>query len=531
MNVAYDRVLERKVAALEVERSRLKPGYVARGRYYCPNPACRAKVKFCPDGERVAHFKHCAGAAKPDCHLFCSNIAHGENQQSDSGATSDPCSTSTIGLELRVLKGDAWHLRLRIPRVTFAVGGAVLRLGPGQAGRRRIQLSAIREGAQRFDVIPCVLPLGITRFDSSVPASVRAALRPSVISAASTAVKAFHSSGIDRCGPVSSRLYWGGRYYLLMSALRDVRVPDELSPKYLARQNGWDCVAAILPERSNPRIEQWCQQQVGLPVVYPKALIEVLVPLSARKVSDEIQVRANDEIVVGLSRRGTEALEGNCYIEGKRGEAAFSLRQKDAVAIRIRTGAADGRCFFIRFESEPGVLVDVRAPRKRSAEPLRLKGINSSGEITHAPFGTLAAHKLLRTARSKRFRSVRLQARVPCQGTVSWRGTGDAKWSQSDFAGDGSGEKYRSVLPEALAELLLRRDLEISISLHAYGSLYASPLRQEKPLATKIPPNLAAFIATQGRAATGEQRESPGPLAAATSLLMHQRYARRFIER
>ena len=70
--MAYDRILERKVTALEVERSRLKHGLLARGRYFCPNPECRARVKFYPDGERITHFKHYARAANPDCHLFWS---------------------------------------------------------------------------------------------------------------------------------------------------------------------------------------------------------------------------------------------------------------------------------------------------------------------------------------------------------------------------------------------------------------------------------------------------------------------------
>jgi hypothetical protein len=332
---------------------------------------------------------------------------------------------------------------------------------------------------------------------------------------------------------VSSRLYWGGRYYLLMSALRDVHVPVELSARRLARQEGWDCMTITLPEKSDNRIEQWCQREAGLPVIYPKALVEMLVPLSARKVNGEIQVYANDEIIVGLSRRGTEALEGKCYVEGKRGEAEVSLKQSDSVAIRVRTGPGDGRCFFVRFESEPGILIDVRVPTKAKPHPLRLKAISNNGDASYAPFGTLAAHRLLRLARSRGYKAVRLQTRTPCEGTLSWRKIGHADWSQDKFVWQGSDDgKYRSIMPRELAELLLRRDVEISVSLGSYGSLYAPTVRQKKLVETvRIPSRLAAFIATQAGPANSGGREFHGSLGVATPLLIHQRYASRTIER
>jgi hypothetical protein len=163
---------------------------------------------------------------------------------------------------------------------------------------------------------------------------------------------------------------------------------------------------------------------------------------------------------------------------------------------------------------------------------LRLKAVSSSGEVTYAPFGTLAAHKLLTLARSKNFKSLRLQARVPCQGTLSWRRPGATQWSQTDFTGPSSTDAtYRVAMPQALAEVLLRHEFELSISVQPYGSLYASPIRPKKQLAaTKIPRDLAAFIATQGRT-NGEQRGSPRLSETLTSVLIHQRYARRLAER
>ena len=87
-----------------------------------------------------------------------------------------------------------------------------------------------------------------------------------------------------------------------------------------------------LPEKSDNRIEQWCQREAGLPVIYPKALVEMLVPLSGRKVSGEIQVYANDEIIVdylGAERRFSKA-------SATSRASAAKLRSRSSKAIALQ---------------------------------------------------------------------------------------------------------------------------------------------------------------------------------------------------
>ncbi len=470
MDFALDIVTGRRVRADAVRISARRD----LGRYKCPRPACGAFVFFQlrKHGPRFVHYPH---QGSPDCDLYYPGMADGRHTTFHPSVIDEREDTSQVGIELKLhgTQETLWALNLRLPKVSGLSGEVTLRLGPGRAGLRPLELSRLGRGSVRLDVIPCHEPLGVTAFDVSVPHEQRVQLVPRAVVLPESKFQVFHAGGLKRKKMVGQYLYWGASYYLISSVQDALSVPDVLRTRALAINNAWSCELITLPRDPTVQLESWFANWTDREVARRRANITVLAPTLSQSAPGAITLLgAGSELVIGIHRLTAELLNDTFEIESASGLVTLQVQAADHAVVAIQRQSDTDRYIFLRFGAEPGVLLNMTdRPSLHTLEPIR---IFTSVKSVSAPVGSVAGHRLLQDARKTGVEVV-IEGSHAARGVMSWRRNNES-WKRKDLMLSAEG-KLTARASALLKRLVADPRADLVLSLQAQGTQRISHIR------------------------------------------------------
>jgi len=468
---AYDRVKREIVHAEDARR--------ARARYQCPNGNCRALVKLYPSGERQAHFKHYSHAASAECLDFHpSNYAH----QTSSPARyveDERLQVQRLGLELKIWgrKRDEWGLQLRIPKLPACSGAVTLRRGPGAAGLQQVSLAVLREKTQRFDVVPCGLPLGVIEFSNPRAAlQLQEQLQTGLVQLSLDRCKVFHASGLNRYNAVGTTIYWGTSYYFIWDALDGPPPPENLCRKYLSLQHGWKCAMVSIPGQPEQGLEEQLRDSTGLSMAERRASFSVLMPPFAIDAGrPEVLLDSSENVLLSVECRDG-VLDDCLSVESQSGLQEVKLNAVNAAFFLLRQDDGKRGCFLVRFGTEPGVLIDTSGKVDQKASALRVRVTTERGNEAIAPFYSAEARRLLDATRKGLCHDAKIEAWDPCRGLIKWRSGQGSQSSEAVLsAGDDAPNRYKTLSTPGLNDVLLEKNAEVTLDFYGHGFQYLPP--------------------------------------------------------
>lgn len=461
MNWAFDRVSKQLVEAHLAREGEPQ-------RYFCPTKTCRGRVFLRRGYIRRDHFAHNPGEGSDSCEDYLPGV-YDATSSVESTDIDERRSQMQVALELAVASPHHWKLRFRIPLTSSAVGNAELRYGPDDAVQE-IDLTALQHRALVREVNPCKEPLGIIRFRSNVPSSVRYALTPSAITLSTDKYTFFHAGRLSSLGVVGPAYYWGASYYALARTEAVLEPPKDITVQNVGKRLGWRCDLIRLPQERTDEIAEWLAEYSGLaPRTRRAKVLLISPPLSIDKPGPEIETTSERTLLVGIHRLGRELLNDTVHVEDELGFTSLIIKNRDSAAIEIKLPNRNQRCLYIRFGTEPGVLIDCKT-KLTSALPRDTTRLSAVNRVTKrrctAVFGTLAAQTLLRGIKRGEYTSLKVIVDKPTHADIvnlSPHGTVRLKERLLISGAD---------VTSGLALRLARQATTLLVTVPGYGSQY-----------------------------------------------------------
>ena len=469
MNWAWDRVRRSLVEAKNGREDEPQ-------RYVCPTKTCGGKVFLRPGRLRRPHFAHYANEGSDSCEDYHPGVYESLSILKSTDID-ERSSSKQVGVEFSVRNASpTWRLRVRIPVTLNAAGDAEVCYGPDSY--RVIDLAGLRYKALFVDAIPASEPLGIVRFHANVPSQVRGALAPSAILLNTDKITLFHAGRLSASGIAGPRYYWGASYYALTSSSAAIAFPDSILVKILSERHGWNCKLIRLPQNPDETIANWFDANSSLRAGIRSAKIMLIEPsLYSEKPGPEIETTVRKTIKIGIHRLGRETLTDLLRVEEGSTVIPIPLKNIDHATVEVRLPDRSERCLYVRFGTEPGILIDLRknVVGREQPQEITISAVDAStGTQPSARLGSLKSHRILRGIRASQLSALKVDANAETFAnltTINSNGT-IARTERLSMGDRGFASMLSGRLSLKTTGLLL--------TVPGYGSLFFSCMRSSK---------------------------------------------------
>ncbi|MCF8568209.1 competence protein CoiA family protein [Alicyclobacillus mengziensis] len=276
------------------------PSTLRKKAYICPT--CGAPVVLHKGTKIEPYFRHASGQANPLCDLYTPGVSvAGHSAQALKHLYRQ------VGLYLTVIESGSkphqWNLELGIPEPDCTRGKLKFPFSLG--GQRILPVNSIPTGGRRITVIPRLSDYSIVVEGTDDSEWCRRMRQPIPgLNDATINVFGYSSSGGRRI-PDQNSIFWGETYSLLWS-LRAVPDwwPADLKVSLLQGQNGmWFGAVVGMPAEHSKDVESWVNSILNRRVEYSPAEIQLVSPVSERRLPDgSLVVAPNEEVIISIVR-------------------------------------------------------------------------------------------------------------------------------------------------------------------------------------------------------------------------------------